>query len=751
MSRSTKPGLPRLVGDEFRSERLFSSLTAGVLIGISEVIFALSVGSLIFSGELAPYISYGIGIALVTTTILLVVTSLGSSTPGVTGSLQDSTSVILAVIAAALVGASSAAGVEDRFATVLATITATALLTGAFLLALGLFKLGGLVRFIPYPVVGGFLAGTGWLLVQGSFGVMADYPLTASNVSALLQSKQLLLWVPGLLLALLLFFGSRRSNHILVMPGILIGFTLILYLGLPVIGLSMNEAYELGLLLGESSKEATWQPLMLANLFSADWASILRQGGNIITILIISVTSLLLNASALELIFHKDIDLNRELRVAGLANLLSGIGGGMFGHHAVDISTLSYRLGALSRLPGVVAGAICLGILFFGSPLLAFFPRPVLGGLLLFMGLGFLFEWVVTGWSKLPRSDYAVVLLILIVIGTTDFLVGVGVGLVAMIILFVVNYSRINVVRLTLSGAEMNSNVMRSAYQQRALRELGKHIYILELQGFIFFGTANAILEHIRSQVGDSDYPDEHTQAQYILLDFCRVTGLDSSAVTCFAKGRQLARRRGITLVLTSVSDEIRRQFKMGGLFESDSGDDTGMRIFPDLDYGLEWCEDRILESEQIIKTAAPVTLSAQLEQSGFENAFIQRLMGFLERVEIEGGDYLLRQGEASNDLYIIESGRVSVHLELEEGKQARLRTMSVGTVVGEIGLYQGTERTASVIADRPTIAYRLTREALLDMREKDPELASAFHEFMVRLLTNRVADTNHLLEAVMK
>ena len=143
MAQSTKPGYPRLVRNELRSERLLPSLTSGALIGVSEVIFALSVGSLIFSGDLAPYLPYGIGIALVTTTILLIVTSLGSSVPGVTGSLQDTSSVILAVIAATLEGAGSTAGMQAGFVTVLAAITATALLTGAFFLALGFFRLGG--------------------------------------------------------------------------------------------------------------------------------------------------------------------------------------------------------------------------------------------------------------------------------------------------------------------------------------------------------------------------------------------------------------------------------------------------------------------------------------------------------------------------------------------------------------------------------------------------------------------------------
>jgi SulP family sulfate permease len=211
--------------------------------------------------------------------------------PGVIGGPQDTPSVILAVIAAALVGTLSAAGVEDKLTTVLVAIAATALLTGVFFLALGFFKLGGLVRFIPYPVVGGFLAGTGWLLAQGSFGVLADFSLTFSNIAALLQPDQLILWVPGVLFALVLFFGLRRINHFLTMPAILLGAIVVFYLALLVTGTSIEDAINQGLLLGGVSGQAAWQPLALKNLLAANWTAILGQSGNMAIILILSVLS----------------------------------------------------------------------------------------------------------------------------------------------------------------------------------------------------------------------------------------------------------------------------------------------------------------------------------------------------------------------------------------------------------------------------------------------------------------------------
>jgi SulP family sulfate permease len=730
--------------DEFQPERFLPGLIAGVLIGITDVVFALSMGSLIFSGELTQYLSYGIGIALVTSAVVMIGTSLISSVPGVIGSMQDSSSVILAVIAAGLVTTLSVSRVEDKLATVLTAITFTTLLTGIFFLALGLFKLGGLVRFIPYPVVGGFLAGTGWLLLQGSFGVMTGMSLNFANIPVLLESNQLVIWIPGAIFALLLFFGLRNIRHVLAMPGILIGAIVLFYFALLVTGTSVEEATRQGLLLGGVSGEITWQPLALKNLLAANWASILGQGSNIAIVLILSVVSLLLNASGLELAIRRDIDLNRELRAAGIANIFSGFLGGTVGYHALSLSSLSYRTGARGRLPGLVAGTICAAMLFAGSALLAFFPKPILGGLLLFLGLDFLFEWVIAGWSKLSHTDYAVVLLILVVIGATNFLVGVGVGLVAAIILFVLNYSRINVIHHAFSGAEMRSNVERCTYHQRVLaKELGQHIHILELQGFIFFGTANALLDQIRSRVGDRGRPPVH----YILLDFRRVNGMDSSAVISFVKGKQLAEAQKITLVLTHLTEPMRHRLELDGLSESD----PGVRLFPDLDHGLEWCEEQLLEIEQVTTLHTPVTLSAQLADSSFEKNNTQRLLNFLERVNFEKGEYLIHQGEEADRLYFIEMGSVSIYLELGNQERVRLQTLGLGTAIGEPSLYLGTTCTASVIADSPVTAYRLTRAALSEMKEKEPELAATFHEFAARLLSERLTATTRTLEAVLK
>jgi sulfate permease, SulP family len=745
MTQINNRGFLGWVREETRPKVLIPGLVIGVLSGTIEVIYALSLASLVFSGTLAGYIPYGFAVSLISSVVLLICTSLFSSVQGVFSSTQDSSAVMLAVMVGSLAGALISADETVKLATILAAIAITTILTGILFLALGHFGLGKLVRFIPYPVMGGFLAGSGWLLVQGSFAVMTDYSLTIKNIPALLHPDQLILWIPGILFALVLFFGLKRFTHFLLMPVILLGTVGLFYLTFLLTGISLQDAIARGILLGQVGGNVVWEPWMLGGkLLSVDWTAILSQWGNIAIVLVMSVIGFLLNASALELTIRQDIHLNRELKAVGFANIISGLFGGLVGYHMVSDTTLNNRLGARGKLPGIITGIVCAGIFLLGSTLLRYIPKAILGGLLFFLGLDFLVDWVISGWKKLSHGEYLISLLILIVIGTTNFLVGMGVGLAATIILFVVNYSRINVVHHAFSGAEINSNVERCAYHQRVLKEeLGYQVYILELQGYIFFGTANALLEQIRARLEDAEKPKIH----FIILDFRRVTGFDSSAVISFVKCKQVADAQNIILVFTHLYPRMQKRFEVDNLSENQ----VGIKIFPDLDRGLEWCEEQLLEMDGVTTFHTPVTLTAQLIDRGFKKSDTKGLMNFLERVDFQEGEYLIHQGDEADRLFFIEMGIVSTYLELGNHERIRLRTLGLGTAVGELGLYTGAKRTASIIADSPVTAYCLTRDALSRMKEKEPELAATFHEFIARLLSERLIATDRTIAAVLR
>jgi SulP family sulfate permease len=139
-------------------------------------------------------------------------------------------------------------------------------------------------------------------------------------------------------------------------------------------------------------------------------------------------------------------------------------------------------------------------------------------------------------------------------------------------------------------------------------------------------------------------------------------------------------------------------------------------------------------------------TLQEQLEELLNRAVDVAGLLKYLERQRVDAGHYLMNQGDPPDDLYFIESGQVTARLELPGQEPVRLETMRGGHVVGEIGFYLGHTRTAAVVADEPSIIYRLSASALQEMEKNDPEAASIFHQIIVDLLAERVT---HLINVV--
>jgi SulP family sulfate permease len=731
--------------EEFQPKKLVSSLTAGLIVGITDVSVEISLAALIFSGVLAPFVAHGIGFILFGAFTILLIGALTSSIPGTMTIPQDTPAAILALIVAGVVGNMSAtATLDETFATAVAAIILTSLLAGLTFLLSGRFKLSGFARFIPYPVVGGFLAGTGWLLAKGAFSVMTDMPMSLGNFTLLFQTEILIHWLPGLIFALALLLILRRSSHFLIIPGMLALGIGLFYIVLALAGISTSQAAELGWLLGPFKQEALFQPLTPSSLVLVNWSAILSQLDKIGAVIVLSLISLLLNISALEVVVKEDIDMNRELGAAGLANVIAGLFGSTVGYQTLSLTVLAHRLNAKTRLAGVFAAFVLGGTLLFGASLLSYFPKPILGGILLFMGLSFLVEWVIDARARLPQIDYLLVLMILIAIASIGFLEGIAIGVLAAVVMFVVSYSQINAVKHTLSGDIYRSKVERPLAHRQMLQKRGAEIFILRLQGFIFFGTAQKLLDRIKERLNDPENPRLH----YVILDFRQVVLLDSSAVFSITRMKQLAEAQKIHMVWTNLSPAIIRLMEKGGLV--DESDDSFI-ILPTLDHGLEWCENQILSHQGITDlTGVFERIERQLKHAIPDLKDVKRLTNYLERKEVKQGEYLMYQGEQPDEMYFIEAGLVSVQLELPDGQIMRLRSMRGGTTVGEMGMYLGNTRTASVVADRPSVVHRLSKDASKEMERKDPEVAALLHQWIASLLAERLADNNRTIEALL-
>jgi sulfate permease, SulP family len=723
--------------------QIVPNLFAGAISGLMTVIGGISYATLIYSGSLAGHLQLGIAAALTCATIVGLVVALRSSSPYVIAGPDANISAVMALIAAAVASRISSSGSEAGLnASLWATMVACSLLAGVFLFFVGRFKLGHWIRYIPYPVVGGFLAGTGWILARGSIKVMCGTSLTLKTLGDLGQADRLWHWVPGAIFALVMLIVLRRFKHFLVMPSLLIASIIAAHVILLACGLSIKDATDKGWLLSAFPQDLFWQTYSSLSLPHIDLGALAAGGGNLAAMVIVAAIVILLNSASVELATRHDIDLDGELKASGIANIIAAPFGALTGCIALSRSIMNFKAGATSRLSGITSAVFCGAILLLAAPALTLFPKPVLGGLLLYLGLSLLVDWVVDGWSRLSRFDYFLVVGILVIVGLWGFLPGVGIGLVIACMLFAFNYSRIDVVKNALTGAVYHSNVERSFEEYRTLREKGEQTRILKLQGFIFFGTAYPLLVHVQELLARR----EGVAVRFLVFDFTAVSGLDSSSVLSFTKMKNAITTQGAVLILVGLRPKVRRLLAEGGCTAAEPGEGSACREFTDLDYAAGWCEEQIL-AENAAQSRAARTLTDHLAALFPKPELIPRLMNHLQRIDATPGQVLYTQGKTSEDLYFVESGKVTALLELpNERSRRRLRTMGAGTVVGEMGLYLGTARSATVVVEQAGTLYRLTAEAMARIEADDLELANALHRFFVRLLAGRLTHANEEL-----
>jgi SulP family sulfate permease len=705
---------------------------AGLLIGAVEALLAVALAALVFTGLIGDYITDGVVIYLAAAAVTLALFAWRVGSRGVVAGLRETTAAVLSIVAFNT-AVTAYGGPERSFLSVVAATLVITLLTAAAFLALGAFRRGNLIRFIPYPVVGGFLAGTGWLLLKGGVYVAGSVEPVWRSFAELTEWSAVQKWLPAIGFGLLLFVAVRVFKQPLVIP-IVIGVGLVAFgLGLLISENSFQDARSFGwLIYGPFDDPERWQPWTFRALSGADWSAVLGQWAGIVTAVFVATIAILFNISGTEVVLHRDLDTNRELRDTGVLNVVSGALGGIPGYHALSLTALAERMSVNAKVAGLIAAAVPLAGVIFGASVIELIPRMIVGGVLVFLGLAFMVEWVWDKRKALPPLEYGVVLVILAVIIGRGYLPGVVVGLVLAVVLFAVSYGRVELVREVALGETYHSNVDRPPAQRALLRQMGDRVQILRLNGFVFFGSANGLLERIRKRV-------EAAPPRFLVIDLRRATGVDSSAVVSFLKVVHLAEAHGFEVVFTGASDQVRRQLARGGVVETEV-----VRFEPDLDRGLQRCEEGLLAEATASQAAASP------DGDGVVAGMPSGLDAYLERVELAEGTTLLHQDEAPGDVFVLESGRLRVETLTAEGTRMRLRTLRPGVVVGEIALYTGVPRTADVVTETPAVVLRLSKQTISRIEASEPELAARLHRWLAWTLADRLGDTLRTFDAML-
>jgi SulP family sulfate permease len=713
-------------------------LLAGSICGILSLAFGLSFAALIFSGPLTPWLAYGIAASFIASSVAGLVVAVGSSLPFSIAGPDSSTSAVTAALVGAVIQHLVAAGASDRLlVAALIMMPLSSALAGVLLCGLGLARGGRAIRFVPYPVVGGFLGATGILVVSGACQVVIDHQLTYADAMAFLVPANATKLAATVAVAALLVVSLRRATTAAVMPIILLLSIALAYAVMAATHTSLSELQASRWVFNIEARNVLDLPWHTEWLELFPWSQLPSLAGDLIAVMFVTAISTLLNMTGIEYATRRDANLDRELNVLGIANLFSAAFGGYVSCISLSRTLLNYSMGATSRLSGVIVAAICAFVLAVDPALLGYVPKFVLGGLLLYLGGMLIYQWLINSALRLSLAEYLSLLAIAVIIIEWGFIAGVLSGVVIGCATFALSASRVNAIKYSFDGSEIRSSLDRAPAELAVLAKSGPQIQVMCLHSYLFFGSASGLHQHVKTLLAS------RPECKFLVFDFRLVTGVDSSATHSFTQIKRAADEHGARLVLVNLTREIEKAFHAIRFVSDD------IMIVPNLDQALETCENLIIEAAQSAR-AEVKPLHEWLAEAIGNSEHADFLVRQCVRIEVGPGDVIARQGDPADALHFILDGRLSILVDTGDN-QIRIRSLGPHTTVGEMGLISRQPRSATIRADTPSVLYALSLDAYERIKAENPALGHALLSYIITVMSERLTFASRVIAVLQR
>jgi len=720
----------------FGNQKFRAALTdvfAGAICSILSIAYCLSYAALIFTGPLEHVLSYGVAATFLSAAIGGSIVALRSSLPFAIAGPDSSVSVVMAAMVATLVHRLAMHGGTEFLVPTLVAMSLTTALTGLLLCILGLARAGRAIRFVPFPVIGGFLGATGWLMILGAVQVAADQRPELANLGAFANVAIAAKLAAGLIVAIALHLALRRSKNPLILPGVLLAAFVATYVVLLSSGFSVAEAQAQGWMFGSQPAAGLISPWQPTTLRSFPWTALPPLAGDLVAVMFVTVINLLLNTTGIEIATRTEANIDRDLKVLGLANIATAALGGYVNCTSLSRSILVRTAGATSRISGLTVAAISAALLVADPSFLGYVPKYVLAGLLFFLGAGLVYQWLIQSARQLQRIDYLSLIAIALLIINWGFIAGVLTGVVIGCATFALSVSRVNAIKFSFDGSEYRSSLDRGPQEQSLLADHGQEIQGMALQSYLFFGSTNRLYQHVKALLA------RQRGCRFLIFDFNRVTGIDSSATQSFAQIKQAATEAGAKIVLVNLTPELERVFRNARVI----ADDVTVAI--DLDRALESCEQGIIEMHRA-EVSDSRSLRAWLSEALGDAQLANSLAEYCRRLEVQSGDIIAKQGEPAASMHFILDGRVGIIVDLPEGRTTRVRSLGRHTTVGEMGLITRSPRSATIQAEAASVLYELDADAFDRIKREHPAISQALLAYVIRVMTERLSFANRLI-----
>jgi SulP family sulfate permease len=615
---------------------------------------------------------------------------------------------------------------------------------------LGVLRLGDIVKYIPHPVIAGFQNGAALLLllaqVNPILGLPRDVP--HAQIFASLGQIQPLSLLVGVVSCALMMQGSRITKRIpAVMTGLFAGILLYYLLDAagfgkqlgPVIGdlkFTLPDAHDTQGFLAALQDPAVYRmtPLILV------WGA---------SIALLSSLDALLCTKVMENVTRQTSDSNFNLIRLGIANAVACVFGSVFCAVSLTSSQANYNSGGRTRWSIVWNCVFLFVAAYFLTDLIGLLPTPVVAGLLAMAAIRLFDPWTLQmlqqslhrgGGSARSQSlagDLAIIFVVTAFAVFADLMLAVGIGIAISIASFLVRMSR-SIVRRGYLCDTTHSRKIREERVMAMLAKQGAKIGVFELEGALFFGTAERLVYQIELAVDGG--------VNYIILDLKRLTDVDSTGARLLLNVQDRLVRQGKFVALSALPDRQRiadylRDIGVVAAF-------TKARIFADTDHAIEWAEDHLILTEmggQDLGSEFPFHSLEVLQSLSPDELDV--LKARLRRQNFAKGEHVFVEGAESKELYIIAHGSASVKIRLAgTEREARLVTFAPGTVFGEIALLDTEPRSATITADEPLTCYVLSASDFDELKASHPRIAIALLTNLGRELSNRLRRVNRII-----
>jgi sulfate permease, SulP family len=692
--------------------------------------FAVSIGGgvLIFAPLGAEWLPYGIVASLIATVAGGTIAAILSSTPVALSSPRAAACIVLAAFVATV--HRSVPDLPPHGVIALASITVVT--AGLIQMVAAAMRLGRLIRFVPFPVVAGFTHGIALALLLAFvplFLGVAEVPRIALPRPETWHWGAPIIAIVGLATIVL---SVRRSPRL---PGIFIGMAVgvACYLALSALfpGLDAGAYVSPGLVPEIQVPFLYWEAVPHVLRDPAGPRIMLSFS---VALAAVSSIDSMVGAMAIETRYHVRSRPDRDLLAQGLGNAIAGMAGGA----AIAYSPVAVQSARSAGARGFMAGPLTgAGVAIIAVAFALFVknvPLAVLAALMVFIAVRLADPWgfvlvrtVARRGLKLDattRESFTVYVLVTLSIVLLDIVAALAVGLIASAVIFIRTMNR-HVVRKVTMGAGARSRRRYPPSVMPMLSEAMKSVAVVELEGPLFFGTADRIsaaVERLPATV------------RFVVLDLRRVQAMDASAGAVLARTHARLHSQKRVLLLS------------GGSVGLDSLGAQLPPAFADRDRAVEWVEGRILEEADVHVEDIAIDAAAIGKLLGLRPEDLPHFLGAATVCEVPAGEAVFRQGDTDRDLCFLLSGRLSICLESGGGKGTRLATFLPGNAFGEMAFIDGGARTASAICDVPCCVLKLSRVGVARLATEAPDVVASIYASLALDISGRLRNTDQLL-----